>query len=156
MVAAVLAVAAAGRGLYVMLLERPGRPLFAMHLENDAWQDAMGWLRRQDRRVHVFADPGHSWKFGTSVRVSAERDVLLEEVKDSALAIYSRDVAARVMDRTMAVDDFMALTPEKARSLAMRYDLDYLVTATEMPLPEAYRNSRFHVYALRDEGSAQR
>jgi hypothetical protein len=156
MVAAVLAIAAAGRGLYVMLVERPGRPLFAMHLEDDAWQDAMGWLRRQDRRVHVFADPGHSWKFGTSVRVSAERDVLLEEVKDSALAIYSRDVAARVMDRTMAVDDFKALTPEKARSLAMRYDLDYLVTATEMPLPEAYRNSRFHVYALRDAASAQR
>jgi hypothetical protein len=56
----------------------------------------------------------------------------------------------------MAVDDFMALTPEKARSLAMRYDLDYLVTATEMPLPEAYRNSGFHVYALRDAASAQR
>ena len=149
-VAAVVAVAAAGRGLYVMLVERPGRPLFTMHLEDDAWQDAMNWLKRQDRRVHVFADPGHSWKFGTSVRVSAERDVLLEEVKDSALAIYSRDVAARVMDRTMAVDDFTALTAEKARAMAMRYDLDYLVTATEMPLPEAYRNDRFHVYALRD------
>ena len=151
-VAAVLGLLAAGRGLYVMLVERPGRALFAMHLQDDAWQDAMEWLKRQDRRVHVFADPGHSWKFGTSVRIGAERDVLLEEVKDSALAIYSRDVAARVMDRTMAVDDFTRLTPEKARALAMRYDLDYLVTATEMPLPEAYRNGTFHVYALRDAG----
>lgn len=156
-VAATLAVLATGRGLYVMLVEQPGRPLFAMRLEQDAWQDAMDWLKRQDRRVHVFADPGHSWKFGTSVRVSAERDVLLEEVKDSALAIYSRDVAARVMDRTMAVDDFMALTPEKAHALAMRYDLDYLVTATAMPLPEAYRNETFHVYALHaDTASARR
>ena len=45
---------------------------------------------------------------------------------------------------------------EKARALAMRYDLDYLVTATEMPLPEAYRNDTFHVYALRDTASARR
>jgi hypothetical protein len=148
-VAAVLCVVAVGRGLYVMLVERPDRPLFAIHLQDDAWQDAMAWLKRQDRRAHVFADPGHGWKFGTSVRVGAERDVLLEEVKDSALAIYSRDVAARVMDRTMAVDDFTGLTAEKARALAMRYDLDYLVTSTEMPLPEAYRNGTFHVYALR-------
>jgi len=154
-VAAVLGLLAAGRGLYVMLVERPDRPLFAMHLQDDAWQDAMEWLKRQDRRVHVFADPGHSWKFGNSVRVGAERDVLLEEVKDSALAIYSRDVAARVMDRTMAVDDFTVLTPEKARALAMRYDLDYLVTATEMPLPEAYRNDTFHVYTLRDMAPAR-
>ena len=64
-------------------------------------------------------------------------------------------VRRQALERS-AVDDFMALTPEKARSLAMRYDLDYLVTATEMPLPEAYRNSRFHVYALRDAASAQR
>ena len=153
-VAAVLGLVAAGRGAYVMLVERPDRALFAMHLQHDAWQDAMEWLKRQDRRVHVFADPGHSWKFGTSVRVGAERDVLLEEVKDSALAIYSRDVAARVVERTGAVDDFTALTPEKARALAMRYDLDYLITATEMPLSEAYRNGTFHVYALRDAGTA--
>jgi hypothetical protein len=149
-VAAVLAVVAVGRGLYVMSVERADRPLFAVHLRHDAWQDAMAWLKRQDRRVHVLADPGHSWKFGTSVRVGAERDVLLEEVKDSALAIYSRDVAARVVDRTMAIDDFTVLTADKARALAMRYDLDYLVTATEMPLPERYRNDTFHVYALRD------
>ncbi len=153
--AAALGVVSMGRGLYVMLVERPDRPLFAVHLQDDAWQDAMEWLKRQDTRVHVFADPGHSWKFGTSVRVSAQRDVLLEEVKDSALAIYSRDVAARVMERTMAIDDFTGLTAEKARALAMRYDLDYLVTATEMTLPEAYRNRTFHVYALRDTAPAR-
>ena len=54
----------------------------------------------------MLADPGHAWKYGTSVRVSAARDVFLEEVKDSALAIYSRDVASRVVERTAAIGDF--------------------------------------------------
>ena len=62
----------------------------------------MRWLARQPADVHVLADPGHAWKYGTSVRVAAERDVLLEEVKDSALAIYSRDVAVRVVERAAA------------------------------------------------------
>ena len=43
----------------------------------DGWQRARG-------TAHVLADPGHAWKYGTSVRVSAERDVWLEDVKDSA------------------------------------------------------------------------
>ena len=100
----------------------------------------MAWLRRQPRDTHVLADPGHGWKYGTSVRVSAERDVLLEEVKDSALAIYSRDVAARVVERTQAIGDFASLTAEHARELARRYDLDFLVTEADLPLPVAYRN----------------
>jgi hypothetical protein len=78
--------------------------------------------------------------------------VLLEEVKDSALAIYSRDVAERVVDRTAAIGDFGAMTAEQARALARRYDLDYLVTEADLPLPILYRNDRFRVYAL----SAQR
>ena len=60
--------------------------------------------------------------------MSAARDVFLEEVKDSAIAIYSRDVAQRVVERTAAIGDFAALTPEHARALAAKYDLDYLVT----------------------------
>ena len=78
-----------GRGTYVMLVERPDRALFEVHLADSPWEDAMRWLARQPPNVHVLADPGHAWKYGTSVRVSAERDVLVEEVKDSALAIYS-------------------------------------------------------------------
>ena len=99
--------------------------------------------------THVLADPGHGWKYGTSVRVSAERDVLLEEVKDSALAIYSRDVAARVVERTQAVGDFTSLTADRARELARRYDLDFLVTEADLPLPVAYRNAQFRIYALK-------
>ncbi|HEY6508748.1 MAG TPA: hypothetical protein VIY56_12100, partial [Vicinamibacterales bacterium] len=152
--AVVLGLVAVGRGLFVMLVERPERSLFAVHLPVDPWQDAMTWVARQDRAAHVLADPGHAWKFGTSVRVSGERDVLIEEVKDSALAIYSRDVATRVVERTEAVGDFSTLTAERARALAMRYDLDYLVTVAEMPmLTQVYQNPQFRVYSLADAES---
>ena len=108
----------------------------------------MRWVRQQPIDAHVLADPGHAWKHGTSVRVSGERDVFLEEVKDSAIAMYSRDVAVRVVERTGAVGDFTQLTADKARELAARYDLDLLVTPAELPLPQVYANSQFHIYAL--------
>ena len=149
MIVALLLVAiAASRGAYVMLAERPERPLFEARIADSPWQDAMLWIQQQPRDVHVLADPGHSWKYGTSVRVSAERDVFLEEVKDSALAIYSRDVAARVVERTNALGDFTTLTADRANDLARRYDLDYLVTTADLPLPLAYRNDQFRVYLL--------
>jgi MFS family permease len=135
-VAIALVLFATGRGIYVMLVERPDRPLFAVYLPVSPWED-------------VFADPGHGWKYGTSVRVSAERDVLIEEVKDSALAIYSREVAGRVVERTQAVGDFSALTADHARTLAGRYELDFLVTEADLPLPLAYRNQQFRIYSLR-------
>lgn len=148
-VALVLAAVSTGRGTYVMMVERPERTLFDVHLADSPWEEAMRWMAHQSLDVHVLADPGHAWKYGTSVRVSAERDVLLEEVKDSALAIYSRDVAVRVVERTNAVGDFASLTPERARDLARRYDLDYLVTEADLALPAAYRNSRFRIYSLK-------
>jgi hypothetical protein len=147
--AGVLMLLSTGRGIYVMLIERPERPLFEVRLPVSPWEDAMAWVRRQPRDTHVFADPGHGWKYGTSVRVSAERDVLLEEVKDSAVAIYSRDVAVRVVERTQAVGDFASLTADRARELARQYDLDFLVTEAELPLPVAYRNDQFRIYSLR-------
>lgn len=140
------------RGVYIMLVERPERALFEMHLPDSPWEDAMRWMARQPPDVHVLADPGHAWKYGTSVRVSGERDVLLEEVKDSALAIYSREVAIRVVERTGAVGDFGSLSAERARDLASRYDLDYLVTEADLALPVAYRNTQFTIYALRQGG----
>jgi hypothetical protein len=132
-----------------MVAEHPGTSLFDVHFVRSPWTDAMGWLTRQPIDVHVLADPGHAWKYGTSVRVSAERDVLLEEVKDTALAIYSRDVAVRVVERTNAIGDFSALTAERARALAQQFELDYLVTEADLPLPVAYRNSQFRIYTLR-------
>ena len=146
--ATILLAVSVGRGLFVLYVENPERPLFATHLSDTRWHDAMRWLGAQPAGVHVLADPGHAWKHGTSVRVSAGRDVFLEEVKDSALAIYSRDVAHRVVERTQAVGDFTQLTPERARALAAQYDLDYLVTTADLPLPVAYQNREFRVYSL--------
>jgi hypothetical protein len=148
-VAIALVVVSISRGAYIMLVERPDRSLFSMHLTESPWEDAMRWLSRQPVSTHVLADPGHSWKYGTSVRVSAARDVFLEDVKDSAIAIYSRDVAHRVVERAAALGDFTTMTPERARELATKYDLNYLVTEQRLDLPTAYENSQFRIYALR-------
>jgi hypothetical protein len=137
-----------GRGTYIMLVEHPERGLFDLTLPPSPWQEAMDWIAQQPLRVHVLTDPGHAWKYGTSVRVAASRDVFLEEVKDSAMAIYSRDVAVRVVERTAALGDFAALTADRARELARSYQLDYLVTPADLPLPLAYRNSQFRIYSL--------
>jgi hypothetical protein len=148
-VAALLVALSAGRGAYVLAVEHPERALFAVRLTPSPWEDAMAWLKQQPLDTHVLADPGHAWKHGTSVRVSAERDVFTEEVKDSALAIYSRDVAVRFVERMDALGDFGELTADRARRLASRYDLDVLVTEADLPLPVAYRNEQFRIYALR-------
>ena len=146
--AVILLAASTARGTYVILVEHPERALFETRLPESPWEDAMGWIRATPLDAHVLADPGHAWKYGTSVRVSGGRDVMLEEVKDSALAIYSRDVAVRVVERTSAIGDFGAMTAEQAQELARRYDLDYLVTEAPLPLPEVHRNAQFRIYAL--------
>ncbi len=160
-IAALLLVVSGARGTYIMLVERPDRALFAVHTPASAWADVMRWVSRQPIDIHVLADPGHAWKHGTSVRVSGARDVFLEEVKDSALAIYSRDVAARVVERTAALGDFGAMTTEHASALAKRYELDYVIIEHDLALPVAYRNQQFRVYSLapdtpvaRDGGTA--
>lgn len=145
---ALLAFAAIGRGTYVMTAEGAGAPLVRLGLPQDEWTDVMSWIARTPHSAHVLADPGHAWKYGTSVRVSGERDVYLEDVKDAAIAVYSSEVADRVVQRLADLGDFSQLTPEKARWLAQQYDLAYLVTDRPMPLAEAYRNRRFAVYSL--------
>jgi hypothetical protein len=145
---AALAIAALSRGLYVLLVEHPGRPLVERNLHADSWTDAMNWIRTTPMGTHVIADPGHAWRFGTSVRVSGERDVYLEEVKDAAVALYSRDVAVRVVERTAAIGDFSALTSAGVQDLARRYELDLFVSERSFDLPVAYENERFTVYRL--------
>jgi hypothetical protein len=146
--AAVMVAVAIGRGIYVMAVEHPERPLMAVHLPSSEWEDAMRWIKAQAAKSHVLAHPGHAWKYGTSVRVSAERDVFLEEVKDSAIAIYSRDVAVRYNERVSEIGDFDQLSVDRISNLAARYDLDYLVAEADLTLPVAYRNARFKVYSL--------
>jgi hypothetical protein len=149
-VVALLGLFAVTRGVYVMFVEHAGRPVVRLDLAADEWRDAMTWLATTPVSAHVLADPGHAWKYGSSVRVAAARDVFLEEAKDSAFAIYSRDTALRVIERTREIGDFERLTTARARELARKYDLDYLVIDRPLDLPVAYRNQRFAVYSLKE------
>lgn len=147
-VVAVLVIAAVARGLFVSLAEPRDRPLVAWSLPQNDWTRIIAWAGTQPLRAHFVADPGHAWRFGTPLRYSG-RDVLLEEVKDTAMAIYSRDSAARVIERQAALASFPTLDAAGARALAERFRLDYLITVTPMALPEVHREGAFLVYGLR-------
>jgi hypothetical protein len=148
LVAALLIVVASVRGWYVLRVEHPGRPFAQVQLPADAWTEASMWLRTTASDAHLLADPGHAWRYGTSARVSAARDVFLEDVKDGSIGMYDRGVALRVAERRQAIGDFSQLTVDRVRELAARYDLDYLVTEQPLALPEAWRNARFRIYRL--------
>jgi hypothetical protein len=145
---AAVVVAAVSRGVFVWGAEHAGNPIARIGFPQDNWTDAMQWIARTPADTHVLADPGHAWKYGSSVRVAGERDVYLEEVKDLALALYSRDVAVEALRRITDIRDFDSFTPDELRALAARYDLDYLVVEHDVDLPIAYRNEQFRVYSL--------
>lgn len=148
--AVALAIAAAvGRGAFVWASEHAGNPIVRIGFPQDNWTDAMRWISRTPPGTHVLADPGHAWKYGSSVRVTGERDVYLEEVKDLALALYSRDVAVEALKRIADAREFGSFTPAQLRTLGARYDLDYLVVDRDVELPVAYRNEQFRVYTLK-------
>jgi uncharacterized membrane protein (DUF485 family) len=144
----VIVVIAVGRGVYVMRTEHVGNPVVRIAVPQDNWTDAMHWIAQTPTATHVLADPGHAWKYGSSVRVAGERDVLVEEVKDAAVALYSRDVAMWVLGRLQDAQHFDTLTPEQFHALASRYDLDYLVVDHDVALPLVYRNQQFRIYHL--------
>ena len=146
--AACLVALAAGRGGYILFVEHPERPLFRVHLEDSPWHEAMRFVATLPKDVLVLADSGHAWRYGTSVRVSAARDVFLEETKDSAVAIYSRDVAVRVVERIGALGDLSTRAPEDIERLGERYGVTHVVTEGRLPLPPVFENARFRVYAL--------
>lgn len=147
LVVGVLVGAAVLRGLWVGTVERD-RDIFQPGLPNTDWTRALDWLKTHaSKDAHVLADPGHAWKFGVPVRV-AGFDVYLEDVKDTAMALYSRDVAERVLTRTRALGSFDALDAARARELAAAYDLDYLITTTPLELPLAGTSGRFRIYRL--------
>jgi hypothetical protein len=146
---ALVIAAAVGRGLFVWSSEHAGNAIAQIEFPQDNWTNAMEWISRTPADSHVLADPGHAWKYGSSVRVTGERDVYLEEVKDLALALYSREVAVEALRRISDARDFGSFTPEQVRALAARYDLDYLVVDRDVDLPLAYRNEQFRVYSLK-------
>ena len=150
--AVVLLTASAARATYIMWSEHAERRLFQVSLGASPWMDAMHWIAGQPLDVHVAAAADHAFKYGVSVRVAACRDVLLEDDKDSAVAMYSRTIAERVVERRKVLADFSTLTAEAARKLATRYGVDYLVTEAVLPLREVYRNTQFRIYALKPAG----
>lgn len=147
--AAAILLCSAARGIYAGFYEFPDRPLFGIDVENPDWREAMTWARSTDAGSGWLADPMHAAKYGSSVRAAGWRDVLLERMKDHALAIYDRDAAMRVADRERALTALAWDSPSGARALAKRYDLDYLIIDRAIDLPLVHRSGSLFVYSLR-------
>jgi hypothetical protein len=139
------------RGYYLVEVDQPERRLVTIDLPDTPWVDAMRWLATQPTDWHVLADPGHAWKYGVSVRVAANRDTLLESVKDSAIAIYDRGVAMRVAERAHLTQEYDQMSEARLRLLDEKYDLDAVVVTAgrTLNLPQLYRNAAFAIYDLR-------
>ena len=63
--------------------------------------------------------------------------------------MYDRGAALRVNDRERALQVLQWDTPDGARALARRYDLDYLIIDRELDLPLAHRSGSLFIYRLR-------
>jgi hypothetical protein len=146
--AVALATLSVVRGTYVMTVLFPDRPVAQVDVLQDDWGRVMAWARTTPPGSGWLADPMHAVKYGTSLRVAGERDVLVEAVKDTAIGMYSRDIAMRTQERVEAAAGFGALTPEQARALGARYGLDYLVTEQSLLLPAAFESGALRVYRL--------
>jgi hypothetical protein len=146
---AALVALACVRGAYI--LYDTGRAFARVDLPADDWTDAMRWVRSQPSDLMVLADPGHAWKYGTSVRVAALHDTVLEYGKDSAMAMYDREIGSRISDRAIALAGFDRLTEEQFKALARRYRVHLLVLERQrdLTLPRLYENARFVIYDLR-------
>lgn len=147
--AAALLLASAVRGTYVNFVMFTDRPLAEVYVRDDDWGRAMGWADGTEVTSGWLADPIHAARYGTSVRLAARRDVMVEALKDGALGMYDRAVAMRTRERLEAIGDFEALTAARARALAAAYELDYLVTEQTLDLPVAFSSGAITVYRLR-------
>jgi hypothetical protein len=148
-VAAVVIALTVVRGSYVAYVRFPERSMAEIDLPAGDWQRVMTWAQATDRASHWLADPFHAARYGSSLRVAGRRDVFVEEIKDSAIGMYERDVAIRTRDRLAALGGFDTLTAARARDLAARFDLDYLVADRPLELPVAFRSGQLTVYRLR-------
>ena len=148
-VASLLLAASLARGAYTSFVQFPDRRIFAVDVQHADWRDAMAFARTTDPGSGWLADPIHAAKYGSSLRAAGHRDVLLESLKDRAIAMYDRKIAMRVAARLRALEETAWDTPEGARTLANRFGLDYLVVDHELPLPLAHRSGSMFVYKLR-------
>jgi hypothetical protein len=149
-VAVLVGAFAIARGVYVLETET-NRKLVQPALPPTAWTETMRWLETQPASWNVLADPGHAWKFGSSIRVAARRDTPLELGKDPAMAMYDESLARRVRDRSEALAAFDSFTIDDVRRLDARYEFDVFVDTTRrhFALPELFRNRDFVAYDLR-------
>ncbi len=88
MVALAIVLLSTVRGAYIMLVEFPDRRVAQVRVSDDDWGRAMAWARGSRPGSGWLADPGHAARYGTSVRVAAERDVFVEAIKDGAVGMY--------------------------------------------------------------------
>jgi hypothetical protein len=137
------------RGIYSCYLEFPDRRLVSIDIPHADWRDAMTWAQGTDPASGWLADPHHAALYGSTVRAAGHRDVLIDQLKDPAIAMYDRDIAMRVGDREKALDALAWDTPDGARALARRYGLDYLVIDRQVELPLAHRSGSLFIYRLR-------
>ena len=147
-VLAILLVAAVARGVYVLRIEHDN-PLVAVTPRQTDWHRLGQWIAaRTPPGAHFLVHPEHVFRYGSSFRVVARRDVLVEVVKDRAVAMYSRTGALRLQERLQAAGDTNVLDEGRLMALADRYDLDYFVTERQLNLPLVHRQGQLHLYRL--------
>ena len=148
---AALVVFSIGRGIYTVNEGGADRALVRVDFVDDDWARTMRWLKTQPADWLVLAHPDHAWMYGTSVRVAASRDVVLESVKDTSISMYDRTMAMRVADRLRALARFMDMSTAEAQAIGRQYGATVLVAAStqDITLPRLYANDSFTVYDLR-------
>jgi len=147
--AAVILALSTARGVYGCFIQFPDRRVLAIDLQHDDWREAMAWARTTDPGSGWLADPHHAALYGSTVRAAGHRDVLIDLLKDPAIAMYDRPLAMRLADRQRALAALRWDTPDGARALARRYGLDYLVIDRQLELPLAHRSGSLFIYRLR-------
>ena len=148
-VASLIAVLSLARGTYTCFVQFPDRQLFAVDIQHADWREAMAFAASTEPGSGWLADPIHAAKYGSSLRAAGRRDVLIEELKDRAIAMYDRSIAMRINERERALSVLAWDTPDGARALARRFGLDYLVIDRELALPLVHRSGSLYIYRLR-------
>jgi hypothetical protein len=147
--AAVILAFSAARGVYSCFVEFTDRPIVSIDIPHEEWREAMAWAQTTDPASGWLADPHHAAHYGSTVRAAGHRDVLIDLLKDPAIAMYDRGVAMRLADRERALATLAWDTPDGARALARRYGLDYLVIDRALDLPLVHRSASLFIYRIR-------
>ena len=148
-VASLIAALSLARGTYTCFVQFPDRQLFAVDIQHVDWREAMAFAASTEPGSGWLADPVHAAKYGSSLRAAGRRDVLIEELKDRAIAMYDRRIAMRINERERALSVLAWDTPDGARALARRFGLDYLVIDRDLALPLVHRSGSLYIYRLR-------